>query len=297
MKVKTMIFVLLLSVCLTGCHKQNTEIPVEVTDSTSQQTCEPTAVPTQLETLPVETVPEETTPDTAPVERTLGIAAGAYQLRFEDLENNTFMDYYVFIPENATENMPLLIFLHGDGEVAQIGTLENNAVITPLREIYGDNFPFIVIAPCTQVKSWIDWSIPDTLKKLLDDTVSAYCIDPEQIFITGHSRGATGVWNMINTHGDFFAAAAPLSCYSWTSINEDIIVQVPIRAFCGNYEYYERDYSVAMQAQVEQIVRAGGDAEFTLFAGASHMQIPGLSYTEDLFQWMLSQGCEDEEIQ
>ena len=162
------------------------------------------------------------------------------------------MEYYTFIPENATENMPLVIFLHGDGEVGRIWALENNAMMTSVREIYGNSFPFIAIAPCTRSETWIDWTIPDTLMNLIEYVVTTYCIDTDHIIITGHSRGAVGVWYYINTYGDYFSAA------------------VPIRAFCGNYEEFERNYSYTMSVQIEEIVHGGGTLNL-YFITAQHM--------------------------
>ncbi len=289
MKFKTSIVVILLSLLLAGCVPESTE--------PSTFTTAPTSVPVETtqpeQTVPVtETTVPETTCETIPTVPTipaLSTPAGSYKLKFEDIENDTYMEYFAFIPENATENMPLIIFLHGDGEVGRIDSLENNSLMVSVREIYGNEFPFIVISPCTRVKSWIDWTIPGTLKNLIDDVVLTYHIDPEHVIITGHSRGAVSVWYMANTHSEYFSAAVPVSCYAWTALDEDKITQIPIRAFCGNVEDFERQYSYSMQDQINKIYSWGGDAEFTLHDGARHYQTPGLSYTPELFQWMLEQ--------
>lgn len=279
MKEKMMIlFAFLFLFSMTACDRDS-EAPSEVPSTActiTQPTTEATTVPT-------------TVPETIPTVPSLNMEAGAYPLKYEDAENNTDMDFYLFIPENAVENMPLIIFLHGDGEVGRFALLENNSMMVCVREIYGVSFPFIAIAPCTRSETWTGWTIPDTLLKLIEDVVGTYHIDPEHIIITGHSRGAVGVWHMINTHGDYFSAAVPVSCICWEDLNFDVITQVPIKAFCGNYEDYERWYSNLMRKQIDEIVQAGGDAEFILHQGATHVQTPGLSYTEELFQWMLAQ--------
>lgn len=282
MKIKFLLIILTM-LSLTACTTQN---PSQTIASTTQTLYENQSV---IETTSVtETVPI-TAPETEYTAPSLNIDPGAYPMKYEDAENDSYMEYYVFIPENATQNMPLVIFLHGDGEVGRFAALENNTLMVRVREIYGDSFPFIVLAPCTRMESWVSWIIPDMLMNVINEAVETYSIDKDHIMITGHSRGAVGVWHMINTHGDFFSAAVPVSCICWEDINLETITKVPIRAFCGTWEDYERWYSNLMRKQIEEIALAGGDAEFTLLEGASHIQTPALSYTEELFQWMLSQ--------
>ena len=282
MKLKCLLVAALTTLCLAGCYGLNAESP-----TTSVETSPPTI----QNSFPEPTAPAETDPpqETLPTEPSLGISAGAYPMKYENPENGSYMEYYAFIPENASENMPLVIFLHGDGEVNRFSTLESNSLMVSVRELYGDRFPFIAISPCTRIESWTDWPIPDTLMKLIEEVVETYAIDKEHIILTGHSRGAVGVWHMINNYGDYFSAAVPVSCFCFKNLQLDTIVHVPIRAFCGTLESYERSYSRLMGEQVDEIVLAGGDAELTIFEGASHVETPALSFTDELFQWMLSQ--------
>lgn len=266
---------------LAGC-KQSEPSQTDLTDSLSVSTV-PTTLYVEPET--IETTAEPTTEPTIPA---LDISAGSYLEKFEDPQTDTYMDYYAFIPENAVENMPLIIFLHGDGEVGNVHALERNPLILKTKEIYGEEFPFIVISPCTRVKTWIDGTVPTTLKNLIDNAIEKFLIDPKHVIITGHSRGAVGVWYMINVYGDFFSAAVPVSCYSWRPLDENVITQVPIRAFCGNVDWFEVEYFYALTNQTETIRSWGGDAELTLHNGAMHYETPALSFTPELFEWMLS---------
>jgi predicted peptidase len=285
---KKILSICLISVILTGCfHSEigRTEPAETELNTTTEPTVlpsDPTAPPTEAPTLP------PTEPPTEPV-LYLDKEAGIYQENFQDEIENKDMDYYLFIPENATQEMPLVVFLHGDGEVNQIEKLENNSLMSSVWEIYGDNFPFIAISPCTRAKSWIDWYIPRTLKNLIDSVAETYNVDTDHIIITGHSRGAVGVWHMVNKHGDYFSAAVPISCYAWEKLKMDTCTKVPIRAFCGTYEEFERKYSGTMEYQISQISSNGGDAKFTLFSGLKHAETPAAAYTKELFEWMLSQ--------
>ena len=246
MKLKCLPVTALMLLLLSGCYDPSYQNTAETSIPASEPTVS-TIAPTEA----------ETTPETIPPEPSLGIPAGAYPLKYDDPDSYAYFEYYAFIPENATENMPLIIFLHGDGEVRRFSLLENNDMMVSVREIYGDEYPFIAISPCTREESWIDWPIPKTLVKLIEEVAETYAIDKEHIIITGHSRGAVGVWHMINTYGDYFSAAVPISCFCWNEFQMNTILDVPIRAFCGNQESFERSYSRLMREQVDDLFLAG----------------------------------------
>lgn len=277
---KILLHCLILILVLCGCTTVADD-PTVPSDTIPVVTAEPTESVAATE-LPTET----SAPAEPPV--SLDVEPGAYQEKFYDEIESQYMSYYLFIPENATENMPLVIFLHGDGEVNKIHKLENNALMVNAREIYGDNYPFIAISPCTPMETWNELFVPYTLKHLIENIVDTYKIDPEHIIITGHSRGAVGVWYMINTYGDYFSAAVPISCHCWNHLKMENLTKVPIQAFCGNIEEFECNYLYQMMWQIEEINKAGGNSELTILT-ARHANTPALAYTEELFEWMLSQ--------
>ncbi len=276
--------IILISI-LCGCTvpSNNPTAPFEATDEVTEAFTEPSTEPTIVTEPPEETI----APTEPPV--SLGIETGAYQEVFYDEIETQYMGYYLFVPENATENMPLVIFLHGDGEVNELHMLEHNAFMTNVQQIYGNDYPFLALSPCTPIETWSELFVPYTLKHLIDNITENYKIDPEHIIITGHSRGAVGVWHMINTYGDYFSAAVPVSCHAWNRFNLENITNVPIKAFCGNIEEFECNYYHQMLYQVSVIQEAGGDAEFILLSGKRHAETPGEAYTQELIEWMLEQ--------
>lgn len=233
--------------------------------------------------------------ETTPPETTvpgLDIESGTYQLTHTDELTGNYLDYYLYIPENAVENMPLFIFLHGDGEVGKLSELENYGMIKQARQYFGEEFPFIAIQPCTRVPSWYDQGVPETLKSLIDTVVSNYAIDPDRIILTGHSRGAIGTWYMVNTYVDYFAAAVPVSCGSHMEIDPENFKHVPIFAICGDGDPHEQAYSYAMRQHVKSINDAGGCAELIILEGVAHIESVEDAYSEATFIWMLQQRKE-----
>lgn len=276
------IFALLCAVLLCSCAA-NTAL------------LEPTTIPTIAVSEPsvTEPIPTETDPPTEPPEPTippLGIDAGYYFNTYQSDTYGDYMDYYVHIPEAAVENMPLIIYLHGDGEVAKPESLLTQGISDFSHGVYGETFPFVLLEPNTRVKSWNRGNIPSVLKELIDYVVDTYHIDTDRIIITGFSRGATGVWNMISMYGDFFVAAVPVSCPHEAGHIEYVNAsKVAVWAFAGNVGETERSYHKYIKQNVDQILGLGGSAQFTVLDGYDHNQTCLGAFTPELFEWMLSQ--------
>lgn len=256
---------------------------------------EPTVAPTMAPTEPSATEPQptETDPPTEPPAPTiphLGVDAGYYFDSYQSETCNDYMDYYVHVPEDAVENMPLIIYLHGDGEVAKPESLLTQGISDFSHAFYGETFPFILLEPNTRVKSWNRGNIPSLLKELIDHVVDVYRIDPDRIIITGFSRGATGVWNMISIYGDYFAAAVPVSCPHEAGHIEYLNAsKVAVWTFAGNIGESERSYHKYLKQNVDQILGLGGYAQFTVLDGYDHNHACLGAFTPELFEWMLSQ--------
>lgn len=274
-----LVFALLL---FTGCGSEiNNQTDTTPRNTESSAEC----------TLPIyitETTPASQTETTMP-DLSLSVESGSFLMRYTDENTTDYLDYYLFIPENAEINMPLIVFLHGDGEVNKIEALENYGLMVKAREIYGNEFPFIAIFPCSRVYSWTEGSIPETLFGLIESTVEDCSIDRDRIIITGHSRGSMGTWNMISTYGDYFSAAVPVSCGADVTLDYAICAKVPVLAFAGTSGEMEYKYQNAMRRIVQHLTDAGGIAELVILQGCTHGDTSEYAYTEETFRWMLEQ--------
>lgn len=278
---KRTIIILAAALVLTGCTPVEPD-PTDAAESALFETTE-TIRQTEVTYTPTE---EITVPSTENLK--LNIPEGSYCERFcySDID---FMDYWLYIPENARPEMPLVIFLHGIGEVGRVDALENYGMISRAREIYGDSFPFIALNPCVQVKSWTYGENPRVLKALIDYIVTECEIDHDKIILTGHSLGSIGTWYMLSRYGDYFSAAVPVSCGCDEILNYDNIAQVPINAFVGDVGTYERNYANGMQRIIGFLREAGGTGTLTILPGLTHTDTITQVYDQDVFEWMLSQ--------
>ena len=227
------------------------------------------------------------TPTPEPTPTPVVAECGTYYDRFVDPENNIYVDYVLMIPENCYEGMPLIMFLHGDGLTNRITWLPERGIAKRTNEIYGDNFPFILLMPNNRFPEWYEGGMGDTLKGLLDTIVEQYSADKDKIIITGHSRGSIATWQMVNEYKDYFSCAVPCSCGA-AHIHGENFINVPVSAFCGG-GYDHQDYYRDMKTIVDDINKNGGIATLTNLWDYDHPEMDYAPFTEDLFNWMLEQ--------
>ena len=219
-------------------------------------------------------------------QKPLEVASGSYQKKFTGSKD--YLDYWEFIPNNATTNMPLVIFLHGDGEVSNINSIKNLGFIRGSRNLYGDDFPYIVIQPNRRSQRWQVDSVMTTLKELIDDVCDKYLCDTDHIIITGMSGGAVGVWSMVSKYGDYFSCAVPVSCPGY--VKTESYKNVPVRAFVGGAADDYNTYYGSMAANVQSLKNAGMNATLEIIKGGTHGSTYHTVYsTQEVVDWMLEQ--------
>lgn len=116
--------------------------------------------------------------------------------------------YYSVLPPkdyDPQKEYALILGLHGAGVEAS-GLIECHAQ---------KDWAFVVTA--TNRKpfgfDWQDWGRLDALE-VLNLAMESYPIDPDRVYLTGHSMGGHGTWHIALAHSDLFAAAAPFA--GWT---------------------------------------------------------------------------------
>lgn len=279
---KIYLIVTIISILICGCS-------IDKQTFYEENSTESTEAPIQTESFnSVQSPTEESTIATEP-NLQLDKEAGAHQLRFESENGEEYMDYYLFVPNNPQKNMPIIVFLHGAVEIGKVELLQDYGIVSVTKELYGDDFPFLLLLPCTHYPSWTAGNVPGTLKALIESVSSEYETDPERITITGHSLGAVGTWKMVSLYADFFSAAVPISCGIDEMLNYENCARVPISAFAGTVGNDEKNYNPAMHVLVERINDAGGNAMMNTIEGADHDDMVTAPYTVELFEWMLDQ--------
>ncbi len=210
-------------------------------------------------------------------------------LQTSELES---FNYLLYTPKNATANMPLIIYLHGgSGKGEDLDLLTGTDGFPQyVQDGVLENIPAYIVMPqlpSTQ-KGWTDISV--SLKELIDYTCNTYNIDTNKISLTGHSMGGTGVWGTALAYPDLFSCIAPLS--GSIRINRDninILSTLPVWAFVGSDDtIVEPTSSINI---IEILNQKGSNAQVTVFDGATHFDVPQLTYLDEninLVSWLIS---------
>lgn len=190
-----------------------------------------------------------------------------YNTEYIDDENN--LPYLLIGPENAdpNEELPVLVYLHGLGEVGG-GESEMRSVgpgkFMPEWDL--ENFNGYVICPVIPNGRWENPTREQEIRNILTDfeNVHNYKINHDKVAIAGHSAGGMGALYMAKHMDDVFSSAAILSGY-----NVDIPmseINIPIIGYVGNNED---------QVPMDYLFNKQMGNEYLITVEADHGGVPG----------------------
>ena len=192
--------------------------------------------------------------------------------------------YILYTPSNE-ENLPLIIVLHGSGEIgSNLSKLKKREPYLSLKK--GSIKPNAIILMPQLPKS--SWGLSSTaLKKLINYIVTQYKCDINRISITGHSLGGAGVFDMLLKYPNYFSAAASLSpCKLYTKKQLMPIKHIPIWIFYGEKEGKFGKYARLIKSRLDAIK---GNALLTCVKNKGHaIQFCWTSNTYKLFDWLIN---------
>ena len=212
----------------------------------------------------------------------------ASSIKTEELD---VFGYWLYTPENPTENMPLIVYLHGAsgrGEDLDLVLADEDFPKYLQSGELGDVQAYVLIPQLPSgLRSWSD--ISDSLYSLIQKIVSDFSIDIENISLAGFSMGGTGVWELAVEYPDLFARIAPLAGSARGVLEyASLLKEIPVRAFVGADDTVITPNS--SKQMVAKLQNAGADAQITVLDGADHVSIPSLVYHDEsvrLVEWLL----------
>ena len=214
--------------------------------------------------------------------------------------------FYKAIParyDSTSKKYPLLVFLHGAGEVGNGSTdlpkILNNAIPNliknnkfPASFTSGTaNYSFIVISP--QFKGWPS---PSDVDAVIDYSITNFRIDETRIYVTGLSMGGGATWDYAALHADRIAAIVPVCGASAPNASKTKTIadaDLPVWAF-----HNEDDPTVSVNTTIEYIAMINSfqptpPAKMTLWPTGGHnawTRASDPNYEEDnlnMYEWML----------
>ena len=175
---------------------------------------------------------------------TIAAAAQDLSLKYTSAIDNSQQPYRLYIPPNHANPAPLVIAMHGTG--GNENTLfEQHSTLKQAADKHG----ILVVSPNGRGITEYRGIGENDVLTVLEEVRKTYAIDPERIYLTGHSMGGTGAAYLAMRHPDIFAAAAPLAAaysYPWLARN---LTQVPTLWIAGanDDEYYHRGVAPGLE--------------------------------------------------
>lgn len=207
------------------------------------------------------------------------------------------LNYYLKVPENPVENMPLIVYLHSSGmaksdEIEEILRTEEGA--SYLVDYIKD--AFIVIPHDPQAgRQWLDREA--SVLELIESVAAEYKIDRTRISIMGYSGGADGIAKIAAHHPEIFSCATLISPYSpknprstYTDDQTEGLAKLPLQFYM---ETIDGGLDTAKNV-VQKITDAGGNVSLTEI-NTTHSSIDSMLFKESqrgvygIVEWMLSQ--------
>ena len=242
---------------------------------------------------------------------------------------NNVERYLEFLPQgydpNGSTLYPVIIFLHGQGErdnnlsgafkVAKLGLPKfiEEENYNMCYTINGEQKCFIVISPQLQVtgsngQNLKSWSAGFT-NSVINHITANYKVDPDRIYLTGHSMGGIGVYKYLSGSSNGpnkIAAAAPIAANGLTD-NQGCIIserKINVRHFHGADDTVIGP--VSGQSTFEKITNCttpspDADLRFVLYTdNVGHNRTPNIAHdsTErldgiNIYEWFLSHTLGD----
>lgn len=193
--------------------------------------------------------------------------------------------YLLYLPEEygkGERRWPLILYLHGKSlRGNDLEMLKGYGLAALLEKDLA--IPFVVVSPqCPDDRDWMPED--ETLIRLIDHVASTYAIDPERIYVTGHSMGGRGTWLLAYKHPEKFAAIVPMSDAPLDNAWARQVAKVPAWVFHGtkdDLEPFERT-----QQFVEALKKLGAEVKLTPLSGQDHYILDTYE-NQDIYDWLL----------
>jgi len=196
------------------------------------------------------------------------------------------IQYLLFLPagyEKSADKWPLILYLHGGSlRGDDIGQMKKYGLTEKVEA--DPDFPFIVVSPqCHKGEIWTD---VDALGAILDEVGQTHRVDPDRIYVSGHSMGGRGALYAAFKMPDRFAAVISLAPAGPITAWAEKLAKIPLWLF-----HAPNDQFTPLQ-EVEELVHAmesaGGHPQFTVLPGRDHY-ILDVYDRPDLYKWLAQQ--------
>ena len=208
-----------------------------------------------------------------------------------ELSSYSGIQYYLTVPENATTNMPLIIFLHGSGEAGSHTAAGGTLQAINMRN-YAATKKFISLVPVSPssdstARNWEYGQNTANVKAVIDKVANDYKVDKNRIYIWGFSMGGRGTFNMIDKYPSYFRAATVVSNCPAAGNSAANISKTPVRMILGSSESDYDYYHNCMSNIFNEVKGLGGEIYYEELPGVTHESMSASLDYNSVFDWLL----------
>lgn len=222
--------------------------------------------------------------DAAEIARSASAGKNPFAGRTGDMKRHYFfkdageiMPYRLFVPSryDGSKAFPLIVALHGLGGSENSMFGQNYGMLDP-----AEKRGYIVVAPLGYRLDGFYGRTPDRRSQLSEMDVmnvlalvrKEYKIDPDRIYLMGHSMGGIGTWTLGAKHPEIWAALGPIS-----GVADPKTVAV-MRHIPEVVVHGDADNTVPVSGSrnmVDEMKRLGTEVKYIEVPGGSHTSVPG----------------------
>ena len=207
---------------------------------------------------------------------------GDFRKAYRSRVDNSFQPYRIFVPSsyNSSKSSALIIALHG------MGGDENSyfdAYAQGAFKVEAERRGYIVA--CPKGRKPASMYVGDAEKDVMDVVAEVkrdYNVDPDRIYLTGHSMGGFGTWSVAIDHPDVFAALAPIAGGVMNPQAMAKIAHIPQLVVHG-----DNDKTVPVErsrVMVAEGKKLGVEMKYIEVPGGSHVDVVVPTFKE-VFDW------------
>jgi predicted peptidase len=196
------------------------------------------------------------------------------------------IQYLLFLPkeyDKSANQWPLILYLHGGS--ARGDDISRIKKLGLTEKVEADpSFPFIVVSPqCRPGEIWTD---VDALGAVLDEVARTHRVDPERVYVTGHSMGGRGAIYAAYKMPKRFAAIVSLGPVSPITAWGAKLAPIPLWLFHGSNDQFTPLKEV--EELIHAVETAGGHPQLTVLPERDHY-ILDVYDRPNVYEWLAQQ--------
>jgi len=198
-------------------------------------------------------------------------------------------NYALFVPRNyrGDRPYPLILFLHGWGDRGSAAADHKYTEVGSPFTLKYRWIDFLVLCPQAHSGTWkAGGNDACRAMELLAAVQEEYRVDPKRIYLTGHSSGGTGVWNLAAAYPDQWAAIVPVAGAGDPS-QVRAVKHIPCWCF---HNRYDGDLPANLpRAMIEALEALGARPSYTEYPEATHRAWERAYVLPELYDWLAQQ--------